>query len=106
MRLFKDGFKTSRVGVQPQHAANILSGSKTLELRRRFNGVPQGCPDQANIGLARVRDVQKMLLSKLWKSVREQACISKAERPRYRSSVEILASLRATRRLVFCTFPT
>jgi predicted transcriptional regulator len=84
------------LSVRPRHAANIIAGNKTVELRRRRpTCVRQGSlvliyscqPDQAIIGVARVRDVQRMLVKRLWTRVREHACVSKAEFDGYFANV-------------------
>jgi len=76
------------VSLHPRHASNILSGEKTVELRRRF---PEQCtrgalaliystaPVQAIVGWARIQHVLKLPVSRIWKDYGTSACVSKAE---------------------------
>jgi predicted transcriptional regulator len=76
------------VSVHPRHASNILSGVKTVELRRRFPEqntrgalalIYSTTPVQAIVGLARIKHVLKLPLSRVWKEYGAAACVSKAE---------------------------
>jgi predicted transcriptional regulator len=75
------------MSIRPKHAFDIMSGRKTVELRRRFpERVQMGSliliyassPEQRLIGAARIEGVRRMTPAGLWRSFRERACI---ERP-------------------------
>lgn len=74
------------ISVRPEHARNIVSGRKTVELRRRFPQdrvlgrlmlIYSSSPDQAMIGATVIRSVQRMSVPSLWRSFRDQACVSR-----------------------------
>lgn len=74
----------SLLSVQPQHARNIFTGAKTVELRRRAPRVGPGhvffiyesAPTMAVRGFAYVEAVAKEPLDALWAVVGEAACVS------------------------------
>jgi predicted transcriptional regulator len=75
------------MSIRPSHVENILTGRKTVELRRRFpEAVCDGgllliyasSPEQSLIGAARIEGVRRMTPAGLWRSFREQACVPKA----------------------------
>jgi predicted transcriptional regulator len=76
------------VSLHPRHASNILSGDKTVELRRRFPEqhtrgalalIYSTTPVQAIVGMARIKNVLKLPISRIWKEYSAAACVSKAE---------------------------
>jgi predicted transcriptional regulator len=76
------------VSLHPRHALNILTGEKTVELRRRFPEqhtrgalalIYSTAPVQAIVGVARIKHVLKLPVSRIWKEYGAAACVSKAE---------------------------
>lgn len=72
------------ISIRPEHAANIMAGRKTVELRRRFpEGLAAGglmliyasSPEQALVGAARIEGVRRMTPAGLWKAFKEQVCV-------------------------------
>jgi predicted transcriptional regulator len=72
------------ISIRPEHAQNIMTGRKTVELRRRFpEGVAVGgllliyasSPERALIGAARIEQVRRMTPAGLWRTFKEQACV-------------------------------
>lgn len=85
------------VSVRPQYAAKILGGEKTVELRRRFPDsgsigatlfIYSSSPIRALVGRVKIKDVQKLSVSEIWKEHSEAACISKKDFYRYFSGVK------------------
>jgi predicted transcriptional regulator len=75
------------MSIRPDHAFDIMSGRKTVELRRRFpEHVPLGSliliyassPEQRLIGAATVEGVRRMTPAGLWRSFRERACVERS----------------------------
>jgi predicted transcriptional regulator len=86
------------VSIRPIYASRILSGKKTVELRRRFPevGVIGGValiysssPVQAIVGYAHIKRVLKLPIREIWAKHGESSCISKTEFDRYFSNLEI-----------------
>jgi predicted transcriptional regulator len=80
------------LSIRPVYATKILEGTKTVELRRRFPidmGVGTialiytSSPVQAITGYARITEVLKMPISKIWRSYRAAACISREDFDQY-----------------------
>jgi predicted transcriptional regulator len=76
------------ISIRPEHAFDILSGRKTVELRRRFpEHVPLGSlifiyassPEQRLIGAASIEGVRRMTPAGLWRSFRERACVERSQ---------------------------
>jgi len=72
------------MSVRPEHAFDIMSGRKTVELRRRFpDTVPTGSlmlvyassPEQRLIGAVVIEGVKRMTPAGLWRSFRHTACV-------------------------------
>jgi predicted transcriptional regulator len=85
------------VSVRPQYAAKILDGEKTVELRRRFPDsgsvgatvfIYSSSPIRAIVGRAKIKDVQKLSVSEIWKAHSDAACISRKDFYRYFSGVK------------------
>jgi predicted transcriptional regulator len=84
------------VSLHPRHASNILSAEKTVELRRRFPEqhtrgalalIYSTTPVQAIVGVARIKHVLKLPVSRIWKEYGTAACVSKAEVEAYFSGL-------------------
>jgi predicted transcriptional regulator len=84
------------VSLHPRHASNILAGEKTVELRRRFPEqhtrgalalIYSTAPVQAIVGVARIKYVLKLPISRIWKEYGVAACVSKAEVAAYFSGL-------------------
>jgi predicted transcriptional regulator len=84
------------VSLHPRHASNILSGKKTVQLRRRFPQqhtrgalalIYSTAPVQAVVGVARMKHVLKLPVSRIWKEYGAAACVSKAEVKAYFSGL-------------------
>lgn len=74
------------ISIKPEYALKIISGEKTIELRRKFpvESVIGGTaliyassPMKEIIGYAVITEVRKLSIDKLWKACRKQACVSK-----------------------------
>jgi predicted transcriptional regulator/transcriptional regulator with XRE-family HTH domain len=103
--------------IRPAHAEKILTGNKTVELRRRFaSAVTPGTlaliystsPTSALTGSARIKAVQCTDLTTLWKTHRKAACLDKSDFEAYFTGLErgyaiILESARALERPVGLT---
>ena len=84
------------VSVHPHYASKIISGEKTVELRRRFperhmHGasalIYSTAPVQAIVGLARIKHVLKLPVSRIWKEYGAASCVSKADIEAYFSGL-------------------
>jgi len=91
------------LSIKPKYSSQILVGKKTIELRRRFPvNVPSGTlayiysttPDKALVGFAEIDSVVKKKVSTIWRSYREEACISKSDFDSYFSGQEFGFALR------------
>ena len=74
------------ISIKPEYALKIVSGEKTIELRRKFpvESVVGGTaliyassPMREIIGYAVIKEVRKLSIDKLWKTCHRQACVSK-----------------------------
>lgn len=79
------------ISIQPKYAAAILSGTKTVELRRR---APRGVDGatavmyasgavRAVVGTVEVRGVENGTPEAIWERFSEQTCISRQEFDKY-----------------------
>ncbi len=84
--------------IRPVHAAKILEGSKTVELRRRFTGgvrpgalalIYSTSPTSALTGTARIKEVQKLPIPDLWQKHRAAACLKKQEFENYFAGLKL-----------------
>lgn len=75
------------MSIRPGHAFDIISGRKTVELRRRFpETVPTGSlmliyassPEQRLIGAVVIEGVKRMTPRELWRSFRDRACVERS----------------------------
>ena len=103
--------------IRPVHAEKILTGDKTVELRRRFaNAVTPGTlaliystsPTSALTGSAKIKAVECTDLRTLWKTHRKAACLDKSDFEAYFAGLErgyaiILDSARPLERPVGLT---
>jgi predicted transcriptional regulator len=79
------------VSVRPKFAFRILGGAKTVELRRKFPQAAAGAlallysssPVRAIVGFARIKEVLRLPVSKIWRDHGAAACISKEEFDKY-----------------------
>ena len=72
------------ISIKPEHACNIMTGRKTVELRRRFPErlsagglmlIYASSPEQALVGAARIENVKRMTPAGLWRSFKERVCV-------------------------------
>ncbi len=74
------------ISIRPNYAEAILSGTKTIELRRRIPELPAGTrlwiyatrPTGAVIGMATIQDVAKAHPATIWKKHRNGAGVDHA----------------------------
>lgn len=85
------------LSIRPRHAEKILSGNKTVELRRRFiDEVGAGSlaliyttsPVQALTGAAEIQEVQKLPIRDLWQRHRVAACLPRGDFDAYFEGVD------------------
>lgn len=74
------------LSIRPTYVQRILAGQKTIELRRRFPNaldrvvlIYSTSPVQAIVATARLRAVQPLRLSQLWRIYGHDAAVTKAE---------------------------
>lgn len=74
--------------IKPNYADKIMSGVKTVELRRRFtNEAPIGArafiystaPTRAMVGYATISDVRRLPIEEIWRRYGDQSGIARAE---------------------------
>jgi predicted transcriptional regulator/DNA-binding XRE family transcriptional regulator len=92
-----DAIKDVVFSIHPGHASKILTGEKTVELRRRFTEelTPGGLafiystsPTRALTGVAKIHDVQRLKLPDLWKQHRSSFCVRKDDFENYFAGLE------------------
>lgn len=80
------------LSIRPQYTDKILSGNKTVELRRRFPvSAPGGTmayiysssPVRAMVGVAEIKSVLKLPIYQIWKKYEEHAMIEKDDFDKY-----------------------
>jgi predicted transcriptional regulator/DNA-binding XRE family transcriptional regulator len=85
------------LSIRPQYSNKIISGEKTVELRRRFPiSAPRGTiayiystsPVRALIGCAEISDVVKLPISEIWEKYSDSAGIAKNEFYSYFSGLD------------------
>jgi predicted transcriptional regulator len=83
--------------IKPHYASQILGGSKTVELRRRFSSevnpgvmawIYSTTPTRALTGAATIADVQCMPVVEIWEAFSNYACIERSDFDSYLSGVE------------------
>lgn len=76
------------VSIRPTYASKILSGQKTVELRRKFPEVSaigataliySTSPVQAIVGYARIKNVLRLPVEQIWLAYGEAACIERKD---------------------------
>lgn len=104
-----DNFRPQRdvvLSVKPKYSTQILTGKKTVEVRRRFPvNVPKGTlayiysttPDKALVGFAEIESVTKKSVSAMWQAHRQETCITKRDFDSYFSGQEFGFALRFRR---------
>lgn len=73
------------ISIHSEHAASIVSGEKTVELRRRFMSLPIGSrlwiystlPVGALVATAKIAAINYDLPQKLWSQYQSEAAVSK-----------------------------
>jgi len=85
------------LSIKPVYAHKILSGEKTVELRRKFpvdnvSGkwilIYSSLPDQAIIGAAEIRNVERLPIKELWVKHKAHVCINKIDFDNYYSGLD------------------
>jgi predicted transcriptional regulator len=85
------------VSIRPYYVSKILDGEKTVELRRRFPRamiagatalIYSSSPVSAVVGYARIKQVVRLPVSKIWKQHGADACVSKEEFKAYFAGVK------------------
>lgn len=85
------------VSIKPTYASKILSGQKTVELRRRFPTeiaedaiviIYSTSPVRAIVGYARIKTVIKLPIDDIWRTHGNAACIEKQDFFEYFSGLE------------------
>lgn len=80
------------LSIRPQYSEKILSGDKTVELRRRFPvSAPRGAmayiystsPVRAMVGIAEIKNVLKLPVYQIWTRFEEHASIGKDDFDKY-----------------------
>ncbi len=75
------------ISIKPEYALKIISGEKTIELRRKFpvdhiqGGIAMiyaSSPIKEIIGYAVIQSVEKLSIDKLWKKCGKKACVDKS----------------------------
>lgn len=96
--------------IKPEYCDKIVSGTKTVELRRRFPmSVPVGTtaliyatsPTRALLGIAEIGEVHRCAPEEIWDTFAERACIARKDFDSYFEGVEsgYAIELRRARRL-------
>jgi predicted transcriptional regulator len=92
--------------VKPEYSEKIVSGIKTVELRRRFPGdVPLGTialiyattPTQALTGIAQIESVFSNPPEDIWEEFAEEACIRREEFDSYFAGTTIATAIKLRR---------
>jgi predicted transcriptional regulator/DNA-binding XRE family transcriptional regulator len=104
-QLVLPGLSMSRAGpardivfsVKPRYAEQILSGHKTVELRRRFSTdvmtgglawIYSTTPTRAMTGAATISDIQRLPLEDIWRAHKKSACLAKEDFDSYFSGLD------------------
>jgi predicted transcriptional regulator len=76
------------LSIKPEYSAKIVSGKKTVELRRRFSSniepgtivlIYESSPTRALTGLASIAEVLHGPTSTIWKKFGDEACIRRSD---------------------------
>ncbi len=80
------------LSIRPKFSSRIMSGEKTVELRRRFpSSAPKGTiayiystsPERAMVGVAEISSVKKLAIEEIWRRYADVAFIERTEFDRY-----------------------
>lgn len=97
VRLFNEKREDFLFSIHPFYAEKIMSGDKTVELRRRFTKnvkedaialLYASSPTKAIIGYATIEAAFRLPISKLWDKYSARACIQKKDFDRYFSGIK------------------
>lgn len=78
--------------IKPKYADQIMAGTKTVELRRRFtNEAPIGArafiysstPTKAMVGYATIADVRRLRTEEIWEQYADEMGVSRSEFDQY-----------------------
>jgi predicted transcriptional regulator len=100
-----DGGKTFVLSVRPVYVERILSGEKTVELRRRFPNLSNSCrvllystsPVQAIVCRAELKEVSHHSLHSLWKHFSDAIGVTRQEFNAYFAGVDNGYALRLSK---------
>lgn len=88
------------LSIRPTYVQRILSGDKTIELRRRFPSVLDRMaliystsPVQAIVATARLHAVQPLRVSQLWRIYGRDAAVTRAEFDAYFDGTDVGCAL-------------
>ena len=85
------------VSIRPQYSNRIMTGEKTVELRRRFPAsAPRGTilyiysssPQRAMVGHAKIDGVHKLALDEIWRRYADVACVERLDFDSYFDGLE------------------
>lgn len=85
------------LSIRPQYSSKIMTGQKTVELRRRFPvAVPKGTiayiystsPERAMVGVAEIAAVKKLAVDDIWNSYSDVAFIERRDFDKYFDGLE------------------
>lgn len=91
----EETFKNKRdvvLSIRPEYSSKIMSGQKTVELRRRFPlSAPKGTiayiystsPERAMIGVAEIAEVKKLEVEEIWRIYSDVAFIARPDFDKY-----------------------
>jgi predicted transcriptional regulator len=90
------------ISLEPRHAKNILSGEKSIELRRRAPKVPPGTviwmyskkPEASIVGVVTVLAIHEASPSALWRRFKENVGVTRGEFFDYFESRDIGAAIQ------------
>lgn len=100
------------LSIRPKYTSRIMSGEKTVELRRRFPAsAPKGTiayiyatsPERAMVGFAEISVVQKLNVEEIWRRYADVAFIERADFDSYFEGVEQGFALEFTNVRPFAT---
>jgi predicted transcriptional regulator/DNA-binding XRE family transcriptional regulator len=86
------------LSIKPEYSTKIVSGTKTVELRRRFSAniqpgtiilIYESSPTSALIGLASIAEVLHGPTSAIWKKFSGEACIRRSDFDSYFAGTKI-----------------
>jgi predicted transcriptional regulator/DNA-binding XRE family transcriptional regulator len=93
------------LSIRPQYSSKIMTGQKTVELRRRFPvAAPKGTiayiystsPERAMVGVAEISAVKKLAVDDIWRSYSNVAFIERPDFDKYFDGLEYGMALEFT----------